>query len=416
MSERVAVFGAGISGQAARLLAEKLGHEVTVFDQKSVDYARFDPTDSGAWDRFVFSPGFAADHPWRRAAESTSVPCQSEVAFAAAHWKGRLIGVTGTNGKTSLTRLLTESLQCAGQSAVAVGNIGQAFAEIAAGPANLDATWAVCELSSFQAELPEGLQLDGLIWTNFAEDHLDRYPDLDAYFQAKANLLGCLREGAPVALGCSVRRLLAETGRFYPECPAPQPPIQLPVHSPFAGRPQSENFALASQLWNALGFNSGPLIETAQTFKLDPHRCALVGTVAGVEFWDDSKATNFHATEAALQRMRGPVFWIGGGAAKGGDVDGFVRRIAPQMQAAFVYGAVGEQLRESFDHTTCPVTLTDRFEAAVHAAAHAAFEAAPAVVLMSPGFASFDQFLTYSQRGKSFISIVLGLMDRPLTN
>jgi len=411
MSERVAVFGAGMSGQAARKLAESLGCEVTLFDEGAGGQV-FNDSAAG-FDRFVFSPGFAAQHSWRVRAEASGCPCHSEPAYAAMHWTGKLIGITGTNGKTSLTRLLTDALQRAGQSAVAVGNIGRPFADVACSDLNQPATWAVCELSSFQAELPMGLALDGLIWTNFAEDHLDRYPDLEDYFEAKANLLRCVKSTAPVCLGEDVRVRLND-----PRWPERQACVRADLLSAsvFAEAPQSANFDLALKLWNTLGLPEKALVDAANRLRLDAHRCERVGRLGGVEFWDDSKATNFHAAEAALQRMQLPVFWIGGGAGKGGDLNGFARRIAPKIEAAFLYGAVSEQLRSGFVGTECPSQRFERFEDAVRAAAERASQTSPSVVLMSPGFASFDQFLTYSQRGKSFISIVLGLMDHALTN
>ncbi len=143
-------------------------------------------------------------HPWRVLAEGSGRPCYSELGFAALHWRGKLLGVTGTNGKTTITSLLCNALEAAGQSAVEAGNIGTALSDCVLGDANHEEATAVCEISSFQAELPLGLQLDGLIWSNFAEDHLDRYGSMAEYFAAKAQLLTCLRADAPSVLGTDV--------------------------------------------------------------------------------------------------------------------------------------------------------------------------------------------------------------------
>ncbi|MEM8867903.1 MAG: Mur ligase family protein [Verrucomicrobiota bacterium] len=213
MEERIAVFGAGISGQAAARLAGREGAKVTLFDQKTEGAnAIFEQADLDQFDRFVFSPGFAATHPWRLLVVGSGKPCYGEFSYAASKWKGPLIAITGTNGKTTTTELLRDALIAVGKSAHAVGNIGMPLSELICEGANDGETIAVCEVSSFQAELCAGLQVDALIWTNFSEDHLDRYESIEDYFRAKANLLGSLKEGAPFILGEDVQRLIESHG------------------------------------------------------------------------------------------------------------------------------------------------------------------------------------------------------------
>ena len=203
--KRVAIFGAGVSGQAARRLVLSLGLELCLFDEAGRgDTADFSAASLSRFDAFVFSPGFSIAHPWRVLVQRSGRPCYSELGFAAIHWRGRLLGVTGTNGKTTITSLLCNAFNSAGQPAVAAGNIGTPLSDYVLGDANHADATAVCEISSFQAELPEGLQLDGLIWSNFAEDHLDRYESMAEYFASKAQLLSCLRPGAPSVLGVDV--------------------------------------------------------------------------------------------------------------------------------------------------------------------------------------------------------------------
>lgn len=456
--QRVAIFGAGVSGQSARRLAVRLGLEVCLFDEGGQgDAAEFNLETLGGFDAFIFSPGFASAHPWRVLAEGSGLPCYSELGFAALHWRGRLLGVTGTNGKTTITSLLCNALQAAGQSAVEAGNIGTPLSDCVLGDTNREGATAVCEISSFQAELPRGLQLDGLIWSNFAEDHLDRYDSMAEYFAAKAQLLSCLRPGAPSVLGADVRAFDPQVGlsrnsivvdghcgtivdlktervgcALARHLPSPSqacanhteglrkretPRLHecvvdlLDEGSPFRISPQSTNFALIVELWAALDLPVEALVESANTFELATHRLSPVAEFLGVTFWDDSKATNFHAALAAIDALDGPIYWIGGGSRKGGDLDEFTRLIAPKVEAAFLYGEVAESLGESLSLVHPKVEIRTDFVDAVEAATRAACADSPSVVLLSPGFASFDQFSGYAARGKTFISTVLSLKD-----
>lgn len=418
MNERIAIFGAGISGRAARRLAESKGHAVAVFDEREAgDACSFSRSDVEKFDTFIFSPGFAAEHPWRIATQDSGKPVFSELGYGARHWPGKIIGVTGTNGKTTVTELLTAAFCGAGFSVFAAGNIGRPLCDLACGPEAAAESYAVCEISSFQAELPAGLQLDGLLWTNFAEDHLDRYPSMDAYFAAKANLLQCLKPGVPAEFGREVRLRLAEIGQLDDAGERPPPDLgKLDADSVFRSPPQSENFSLVAAFWESLGLPDAALIEAANCFQLAPHRLAAVGRWGGVTFWDDSKATNFHAALAALSAMETPVFWIGGGAGKGGDLAAFARALAPRIEAAHLYGASAETLAAALRPHHPRVEICPRFGDAVEGATRAALEASPATVLLSPGFASFDQFSSYAERGKSFIYKVLSLKNAASTD
>jgi len=413
--KRIAIFGAGVSGQAARRLVLSLRLELCLFDENGRgDTADFSAASLSEFDAFVFSPGFAITHPWRILVQRSGRPCYSELGFAAIHWRGRLLGVTGTNGKTTITSLLCNAFSTAGQTAVEAGNIGTPLSDYVLGDANHDKATAVCEISSFQAELPDGLQLDGLIWSNFAEDHLDRYESMAEYFAAKAQLLYCLRPAAPSVLGVDV---LA----FNPKVSGISASIvvdkdsglidRLAPDSPFRISPQSTNFSLAVALWQALDQSIESLIDSANAFQLAAHRLSPVDCWGGVTFWNDSKATNFHAALAAIDGLDEPVYWIGGGCGKGGDLDAFARSIAPKVEAVFLYGEVAESLAASLRSVDSRVEIHADLVEAVAAATRAALANSPSAVLLSPGFASFDQFSCYAARGKTFISTVFSLKD-----
>ena len=413
MGQHIAILGAGRSGRAARRLAARVGDTAVCFDEAGVgDRQCFGQDDLAKFDAFVFSPGLAAGHPWRVLAEGSGKCCQSELAYAAAHWQGELIGVTGTNGKTTVTRLLKEALLATGRRAVACGNIGlpmsEAVLDLAAGP---DAV-AVVEISSFQAELPGQLALDGLLWTNFAEDHLDRYATMGDYLAAKANLLYCLKPGSTVVFGAGIREQLDAAGiqqGTSPTLDQMKSPCFPLSKGPLSRPPHRHNFDLAASYWRQKRYSDAALLEAAAAFELSPHRLQQVAEKEGVCFWDDSKATNFEAALAAVVGLERPIIWIGGGRAKGSDVANFARKIGGRVDAAVLYGEVADTLAANLPKTLDPVRVCPQFEAAVHEAFAIGKTMSGARVVLSPGFASFDQFSSYADRGKSFNSIVLGL-------
>lgn len=416
MSTSYAIFGAGLSAQGARRLARAKGFEVVLIDEAGQgDQTTFEADDVSRFECFVFSPGFAAEHPWRVLAEASSMPCLSELAFAARYWEGRIIGVTGTNGKSTLTALLEKALQLSGSTSVAAGNIGYPFSDAVLSDSNRAEAYAVLEISSFQAELVDGMELDALLWTNFAEDHLDRYASMAHYFDAKARLFQCLKKDGTCVLGPQVALWMSQMRKEFDACTVayedPALVFQLSPDSVFHRFPYSENFSLAAELWWLLDQQPTPLIEAANTFTLAPHRLTAVAEVGGVRFWNDSKATNFHATLAALQSVNGPIVWIGGGRAKGGNIEAFAHEVGGQVDAAILYGEVADRMARALDHSAGSVHVHSCFEDAVCAAAEVGASIPEANVLLSPGFSSFDQFKSYEERGKSFTRMVLGLKN-----
>lgn len=421
MSKKIAILGAGISGQAAARLAVSLGHEVSIFDQDGRgDFDVFTVSQVEAFDTVVVSPGFGVAHPWRQIAVQSDKACFGELGFAARHWKGKIIGVTGTNGKSTLTNFLTKSLQAAGHQAVATGNIGYPLSDAVLADENTPESYAICEISSFQAEMPFGLELHGLIWTNFAEDHLDRYESMSEYFYAKARLFDCLVADGVCVLSPQVNYWMNLMNTGFNACSVayedPSLIGQLKPCSPFKGFPQTENIYLAAELWWLLDLPHEALIDTANTFKLSAHRLKREVIWEGVNFWNDSKATNFHATLAAIHAVPSPIHWIGGGRAKGGDVEAFAKEMSMHIAAAYVYGESSRRLAAEFEKWHREVTICERFEDAVLAASNGAVDDISANVLLSPGFSSFDQFSSYEERGKCFKDTVLSLNGAQATD
>lgn len=417
-SAPVAVLGAGVSGRGVLELLDRLGARGVVFDEKAPGKAgvnNFTNELAPSYPLVVHSPGFAPDHPWLVRARAAGAVCLGELDFASLFWRGRIIAITGTNGKTTLTEFLTHALKSIGRDAHATGNVGDPFSRLVAAslgdPAGASGAVAVCEVSSFQAETLQFMKPDALLWTNFAEDHLERHAGMTAYFAAKWNLV-TLTAPSSVFVGASVARFAAGSGHgplpdesvVFSEVKTPDPRLAGTI---FATQPQRENFLLAAAWWRRTGLADEALVAAARSFRLGRHRLARVAEIDGVTWWNDSKATNFHAVEAAVAGFAAPVLLIAGGKSKGGDIAGFVRRLAPGVRRMFLIGETTPLLAAAcdtagIDHLACP-----GLPGAVHEASISAHPGEH--VLLSPGFASFDQFLNYEDRGNQFESLVNNL-------
>lgn len=413
----VAIFGLGVSGRAVADLVTRLGGQPQLFDEKGGEGVLTEFRGAAATQHrlVIFSPGFAPTHPWIATARASGAVCLGELDFASVFWRGRIVAITGTNGKTTLTEFLTHALRLAGWDVEAAGNIGYPLSRLVLernGGAPDSVT--ICEVSSFQAETMRYFRPDSAIWTNFAEDHLERHGAMEAYFAAKWRLFE-RTVGGSVFAGSSVQHYAALFGQSLPAeaCVATegQPGDVLLRGSVFAEYPQRENFLLAAAWWRAAGLREGQLYAAAQSFTLGTHRLTRVGEVNGVVYWNDSKATNFHAVEAALSRFATPVLLIAGGKAKGGDIAAFVQRIAPRVRHAFLIGETRSVLSTFCGAHQVPHTVCNHLAEAVSAAA--ALAQPGDHVLLSPAFASFDQFRNYEDRGSQFTALVNNLGTSP---
>lgn len=408
----VAVFGGGVSGRAVLALLKRIEATGELFDERQEDAKKdFTAADAASHRLVIFSPGFRPEHSWLATARKAGCMCLGELDFAALFWRGTVLAVTGTNGKTTLTEFLTHALREAKREAYATGNVGYSFSQLVLDQqGGVFDDIAVCEVSSFQSETFVHFRADATLWTNFAEDHLERHSGLRAYFDAKWRLLDRTLGGV-VLTGSSVQKFAVAFGRaLSPDsCIATenQPADVLLSGTIFEHYPQRENFMLAAAWWRHAGLPETALYAAALSFKLGRHRLARVAQKFGVTYWNDSKATNFHAVEAALASFASPVLLILGGRAKGGDLTGFVGRIAPRVKHAFIIGETSHILADAclarhLPHSLC-VTLADAVENAAARATEGDH------VLLSPGFASFDMFRSYEDRGEQFERLVNNL-------
>ena len=424
MKKRVAVLGAGLSGQSVADLAISEGYAVSIFDEEKAGYkSHFSKSNVSCFDTFIFSPGFSKKHKWRELLSARD-DVYGELGYAAERWQGKIFGVTGTNGKTTVTRFLQEVLKASGREAYVAGNIGVTLSGLVNSQANHKDAIAICEISSFQAEITRGLSLDGLIWTNFAEDHLDRYENIEDYFNSKLALLDCLKEMAPVCAGEDLltfkeRNFWSSHGVELVKVDKTMPESLLPS-SVFHSYPHLLNYHLVFGFIKSLESLESPdlgdidlvsdLVSVANEFELDAHRLSKIFEKGGTKIWEDSKSTNLHSVLGALRAMEGPVIWLGGGASKNTNISEFANCLAPLVDSIIVYGAVGAELKDAFLRLEKKSVYFDQLEDAIKESVRLAKGQKEVNLLFSPGFSSFDQFTSYSDRGNFFQKTIFSLL------
>ena len=417
LNRPVAVFGYGVSGRAIGRLLNHVGVGVEFYDQNGPDGVSrcFERFHTARHELVIYSPGFPQNHNWLLKARQAGLTCLGELDFASIFWKGKIVAITGTNGKTSLTKFLTEAFRLEGVDAFAVGNIGMPLCQLIPDLNSSDAV-AVCEVSSFQSENMEHFVPDHVIWTNMADDHLDRHENMSKYFDAKYRLVDC-QKGGQLFVGSSVADMANELGKTLPESTSVvnsslvEPNLVVPRDSVFAEHPQQENYLLARDFWNHMGLPEQTLRTAASRFCLPRHRLQRVAEWDGISFWNDSKATNFSATMGALKRFGRKVHWIGGGSCKGSDLQHFADALTPYLEGAYLIGETADSL---FEHLSVRGNTFVKTYAGLQNALLAAYMRAskPAVVLFSPGFASFGQFKNYEERGNTFEHAVAELRQQ----
>lgn len=400
----VAVFGYGVTGHAAEVYLKSVGWAAEIYDQKGGAGVRseFTEADAKRCRTVVFSPGFRKDHAWLELARKQGCLCLADTDFAGLLWEGKVIAVTGTNGKTTTCEFIAEMLRKSGRNAICSGNIGKPLVACL-GEENTEESIAVLEVSSFQAETLSHLRVDHMLWTNFSETHLDQHGTLSAYFEAKWNLVTRVR-GGTVYAGDGVKEYM---GFFGMELPAgvkleePRPDAwEFPESSAFTHPGQKRNLALALAVLKEYGVSADEVLEVVKRFAPRKNRLQKVVEVRGVSFWNDSKATNFAATLAALRTFTQPVLWIGGGQDRGGGIVHFAHAVAPYIKRAYIIGETKEKLGELLAIEGRSAHAFEELDSAVRAAFADAEEGDN--IVLSPGFSSQDAFVGYAERGAVF--------------
>ena len=389
---RAVVLGTARSGQAAAALLERNGVEVVVAGRdlgNDTDVSLLD----GA-DLLVKSPGVPRDNPL---VASARIPIWSEVELGYRLLPNPILGVTGTNGKTTTTEWLGEMFRAAGRDVAVAGNVGRALTAVEA-PAD---TWIVCELSSFQLEDIHELRPRIAVLVNLEPDHLDRHGSFEAYRDAKLRIFEnqAAEDVAVVPHGFAGVPGRARRIEFSAD-------DELPAEPGLPGRHNRENAAAATTAARAGGIPEDAIAEALRSFPGVVHRLELVAEIGGARFVNDSKATNTAAARRALAAFDVALHVILGGSRKGERFDELARDLHGRGRA-YLIGETADEIADALDRAGVAYVRCGDLATAVARAAKAASPGE--IVLLSPACASYDQFDDFEHRGEEFRRLVQNL-------
>lgn len=451
-NKHITVVGLGVTGLSAARWLARHGAVVTVADSRAeppglaelraelpqvpAKLGPFTDTTFAGAEYLVVSPGVALAEPHIQAAIARGIDAIGDIelfarAYVSAKSKAKVIAITGSNGKSTVTSMVGAMCEAAGLTTIVAGNIGlpilDALADVETEARPQPDVW-VLELSSFQLETTHNLAPHAAAVLNVSEDHLDRYPSMLHYAMSKARIF----EG----LGAMVLnredgycRGMARPGRqvFWFGLDAPRTPteygmkrvgddyelvcgdfaLMLASELPLAGLHNAANALAALALTRAIGLPTLPLVSALKRFKGLPHRVEFVAQVKGIDYYDDSKGTNVGATEAALKGMTCPVVLIAGGDGKGQDFSPLREACRGKCRAVVLIGRDAPQIKAALAGTGIELIDAAGMEAAVQLAAKQA--QAGDAVLMSPACASLDMFKNYAHRAEVFVAAVKAL-------
>ncbi len=432
-NQHVAVLGAGLSGSAAALLLASEDAQVTALDsadernllKSTMDNLRAHGVqvicgpaaekDSSEYRWAVLSPGIDPASPLARNFSSREIEMISELELGWRSCEMPVIAVTGTNGKTTTTELLAQMLNACGQRTIACGNIGKPLSEVARERQPLDVL--TVEVSSFQLEAIRTFRPSISLWLNFAPDHLDRYRSVTEYRAAKLRIFENQTEQDIAVVNAAEalprirpRRITfsaySDRADFRVSNGAityeDQPVLRL-SETKLRGLHNIENLMATLAVGVARGLSFEQMVPALRGYEPRPHRCEFVREIHGVEYVNDSKATNLDAVEKALATQTKPVVLIAGGKDKGFNFDPLRSLVKDKVKSAVLIGEMAESIERSWDGAAeCEIatSLADAVERA------RALARPGDVVLFSPGTSSFDMFKSYADRGDQFRALV----------
>ena len=373
------VIGLGKSGRGAAKLLLKQGYTVYAVDripQKMEGVTVCLESEEIRADLVVLSSGVPQSHPQAKG----RVMGEAELAIRAL--KNKMVGITGTNGKTTVTLLVTHVLNASGIRARALGNVGFSLAEYACDPDPKEVL--VVELSSYQLETLETVAFDVGLITNITPDHLDRYPSFEAYRDTKLRLKDLIRDG----------------GTFIGEGDSY---LQLTKNERYWRLIGPHTVCMAWKICRVFDITWESFNTALVTFNKPPHRMEIVDTVEGITFINDSKGTNIESVMYGVNQVEGSVFLIAGGQSKGNSFKKWKKPFTQKVKGIFAIGETALQIEKELGDAI-PTLCCESLRVAVDKARHAAH--AGDTVLFSPGCASFDQFRDYEERGEMFKKII----------
>lgn len=428
-------MGAGESGVGAALLARKNGYEVFVsdfgmitekykeelvinnisFEEKGHSFDKLEKANL-----IVKSPGIPEKSEVIRHFRLRGKKIISEIEWASRFFDGRIIGITGSNGKTTTTSMIYHLLLNDIKGVGMGGNIGTSMARLLCADEQFEVL--VLELSSFQLEDIDRISFDIAVILNITADHLDRYDyDIEKYADAKWNLALSVKAGGDLVINgddplitkrlstvpedVSVHQLSAN----FPMTSLPSKDGDLLFEMNLKGRHNLFNANIAAKVAELMDVQASVIISRLRSFKAIEHRLEIVATIDGVEYINDSKATNVEASAYALEAMDRPVIWIAGGTDKGNDYSNLVPVARNKVKVLICLCMDDTKLRASFESVVDRTTTTRDMKEAVLQAHKWANEGD--VVLLSPACASFDLFDNYEHRGREFRNVVLKILS-----
>lgn len=412
------VLGMEKSGRAAAEFLRAQGAHVTPADLKPQDLAGFrlqsEDLFDEPWDLIVPSPGVPFDLDGLKRARSRGVRVTGEVELAAPLLRGPVIGVTGSNGKTTTTSLIGHILDEAYIPNQVGGNIGTPVTSLVA--TSRDNQWNVLELSSFQLETVSTFNAHIAVCLNITQNHLDRHYSMQQYADAKANLFRTQRRGDFAVLNAEndwcrgFAQLTPATPIWFSAADIRDGQLWVAGESlmpsgdvPIPGAHNAENVMAAAAVALIAGVSRDDIAAAVRTFKAVEHRLEFVTEIRGVRFFNDSKATSVDASIKALDSFDGGLWVILGGKDKGSDYTLLRDRLRAKAKAALLIGAAAPKIAADLADAVRLVHA-----GTLAAAVGAAFlEAEPGdTVLLAPACASYDQFENFEHRGREFKDLV----------
>jgi len=436
--KQTVVLGLGHSGEAAALLLHEEGASVTVCESADSEALRQKASgleargirvilgpgaevDTTPYDLAVLSPGIDPAVPLVRNVIDKHIPVIGELELAFEECSCPAVAITGTNGKTTTTELTTAMLQGCGVRTMASGNIGLPFAHAVRSSHELDVM--VLEVSSFQLETIRSFRPQVSVWLNLSTNHLDRYPGMREYRDAKLRIFENQTEADIAVVNAAsdlpemrARRITFSAFRDDADftlqgsriCYQGRPVLDQ-ADTRLKGVHNAENLMAALAIGLALDVEFDRMASAVTGFHAPPHRCEFVRDLDGIVWINDSKATNLDAMEMAIRSQDRPIVLIAGGKDKGFAFDAIAGLIRDRVRSAVLIGEMKDRIAASWDGVECHKAST--LEEAVSRAQQLA--SAGDVVLFSPGTSSFDMFRNYGERGNLFKTHTQNLKKKP---
>lgn len=434
---KIVILGAGESGVGAALLAQKKGYEVFVSDRGEINaefklelekakipYEELQHTESKIFEasEIIKSPGIPDKVILIKELKKRGIPVISEIEFAARFTKATIIGITGSNGKTTTTKLIFHLLKTAGLNVAVGGNIGTSFARLLV---EGDHDYYVLELSSFQLDGIQEFQPDVSVLLNITPDHLDRYDyKMENYIYSKFRIIENQKDKDLFIYNGFDKNI--KTYLQDKQLPTKEISVKEVFHKKnkltvavsefdttkcsLKGQHNMFNATCAIYAVQAIGIEEKFIQQGLDTFINAPHRLEYVATIDGVDFINDSKATNVDAVFFALAAMEKPVVWVAGGVDKGNDYEAIESLVLEKVKAIVCLGVDNTPIIEAFKDKVEIIEETQGCQEAIKVSQQYAHVGD--VVLLSPACASFDLFKNYIDRGDQFRTAVLEITKR----